>query len=95
MRAYYLLGLNMNEREQAVEILYQVCMAVIETVNETPNGAPCGPVYMALLKIMPSMTALQFNTLIAQLEKAGKLQRRGSVLYPAPAYYTEPARHGL
>lgn len=72
----------MNEREQAVALLAQLCTAITETVAETPNGAPAGVIYAALLTVMPNLTSLQFNMLIAGLAAQGKLTRRWQMLYP-------------
>lgn len=79
----------MNDREtyEAMQLLNQICQAIVDTVVETPHGAPCGAVYAALMTLWPEMTALQFNMLISGLEATGKLQRRGHCLYP-------PSDHG-
>lgn len=84
----------MND-QQAKAILAEICKAIVETVNEAPNGAPCGPLYMALMHVWPSMTSEQFNMLIDTLVAAGKVERRGHCLYTTPPRYTEPAKHGL
>lgn len=71
----------MNEHEQAKKLLAQLCKAIVDTVAETPNGAPAGVIYAALLTVMPNLTSLQFNMLIAGLVGAGKLKRAGHLLF--------------
>lgn len=82
----------MNE-QQAQRLLAKISEAIVETVNEAPNGAPCGPLYMALMHVWPSMTSLQFNMLIATLVAAGKVRRVGHCLYKVECTQTEYDRY--
>ena len=67
--------------QQAKAVLAEICNAIVETVNEAPNGAPCGPLYMALMHVWPSMTSMQFNMLVDTLVAAGKVRRVGHCLF--------------
>lgn len=73
----------MNERQhyEAMHALNQLCKAIVETVAETPTGASAGIIYAALLTVIPNLTSLQFNMLIAGLVEAGKLKRVGHLLF--------------
>lgn len=72
----------MND-QQTEKLLAQVLEAIVETVNEAPNGAPCGPLYMALMHVWPNLTSATFNVMIAGLVEAGKVERRNHCLYAA------------
>lgn len=67
--------------DQAQRVLAEICNAIVETVNEAPNGAPCGPLYMALMHVWPDMTSYEFGVLVSTLVCAGKVRRVGHLLY--------------
>lgn len=70
----------MNEPTQ-LELLHKMLTAILETVREMPDGAPCGPMYQAFLSYWPNMTSDQFNRMCDVLVQAGKVRRSGHVLY--------------
>ncbi len=73
--------MNDQQKQLAKALLAEICNAIVETVNEAPNGAPCGPLYMALMHIWPTMSSMTFNMLIDGLVQAGKVRRVGHCLY--------------
>ncbi len=76
-----------HEKTQTKARLAQVLEAIVETVNEAPNGAPCGPLYMALMHVWPSLSSQTFNMMIAALVSEGKVERRNHCLYRVPPEY--------
>jgi hypothetical protein len=64
----------------AVETVRRVYQAVIDTVNETPQGAPGGPMYAALMQYM---TLDQFTGMMDSLIYAKRITRRGDFYFPA------------
>jgi hypothetical protein len=69
-------------REQlvAVETIKRVYQALIDTVNETPQGAPAGPMYAALMQYM---TLDQFTAMMDSLVYAKRIRREGDLYFPA------------
>lgn len=69
-----------NKAAQALTL--HVMRAVLETIREAGDGgAPCGPMYAAIMAVMPAITAGQFNRLLESLSSTGLCQRRGNVMY--------------
>ena len=68
-------------REQlvAVETIKRVYQALIDTVNETPQGAPAGPMYAALMQYM---TLDQFTAMMDSLVYAKRIRREGDLYFP-------------
>lgn len=68
-------------REQlvAIETIKRVYQAIIETVNDCPNGAPGGPMYAA---VMQYMTLDQFETMTNSLVYAKRISRKGDLYFP-------------
>ena len=69
-----------TERERAVKALSTIVKAIIDTVNETPTGAPNGIVYAALMNVL---TLQQYERIIYQLVALGKIKKSGDLLLPA------------
>jgi hypothetical protein len=67
-------------REDAKALLAHVANAVLETVRETPQGAPEGPMYLAFQHYGMSLDT--FQQITAALIETGKVRRSGNVLYP-------------
>jgi len=61
--------------DKSLAILRELCRAIEDTVSEFPNGAPAGPMYMALAQA--DMTLEQFEGIMSALVTAGKLEKRG------------------
>jgi len=55
-------------------------LALIETVNENPNGAPAGICYAAFMQAGLSLEQYQFIEDVAV--RAGAVSKRGHLLYP-------------
>jgi hypothetical protein len=66
--------------KKQIAILRQVCDAMLATVNESPNGAPAGPMYMACMEMGMSLEV--FETVMSALVTAGKIRKLGHVYYP-------------
>ena len=64
----------------AIETVRCVYKAVIDTVNETPQGAPAGSMYAALMQYM---TLDQFQTMMDSLVYAKRIRREGDLYFPA------------
>ena len=67
--------------KKQIAILRQVCDAMLETVNESPNGAPAGAMYLACSNMGMSLEV--FETVMGALVTAGKIRKLGHVYYPA------------
>jgi hypothetical protein len=59
-----------------------VLKIIVDTVNETPTGAPAGVMYAAMMAHGCSLD--QFNQLTGALVTAGKIRRSGDCFYPVP-----------
>ena len=68
-----------NHRQ--VAFVRHVFNAIVETVNEQPDGAPAGPMYAAFMA--HGMSLEQFEQITGALVAAGKIKRRGNCFYPA------------
>jgi hypothetical protein len=71
-----------REDRNALLTAKRVCDAVIATVNETPDGAPAGPMYAAL---MPYLSLAQFDAMMRLLVETGRITRRGDLYFPVKA----------
>ena len=71
----------MRNHRQAVAFVRHVFNAIVETVNEQPDGAPAGPMYAAFMA--HGMSLEQFEQITGALVAAGKIKRRGNCFYPA------------
>ena len=69
-----------RDRLVAIETVRRVYKAVIDTVNETPQGAPAGPMYAALMQYM---TLDQFTAMMDSLVYAKRICREGDLYFPA------------
>jgi hypothetical protein len=69
------------DKAQAIAALRQIANAVVETVNEQPQGAPAGPMYLAFMA--QGMSLNQFEQITGALVAAGRITRRGDCFYPA------------
>jgi hypothetical protein len=69
-----------RDRLVAIETVRRVYKAVIDTVNETPQGAPAGPMYATLMQYM---TLDQFTAMMDSLVYAGRITRRDDLYFPA------------
>jgi hypothetical protein len=67
-------------QEDAKRVLANVVNAMLETVQEMPQGAPEGPMYLAFQHYGISLGT--FQAITAALVDAGKVRRSGNVLYP-------------
>lgn len=65
--------------QNAIETGRRICEAIIATVNETPDGAPGGPMYAALMQYMPLD---RFQTIMDALVYAKRIRRQGDVYFP-------------
>jgi hypothetical protein len=54
--------------------------AIEETVRETPEGAPMGPLYLAF--VQAGLGADSFNSAVAYLIEAGKVTQSNNQLFP-------------
>ena len=60
--------------------LQQVVSAVLESIRAAgPSGAPAGVIYAALMAHGCNLS--QFESLMAGLERAGKIRREGDLLF--------------
>lgn len=67
-------------RERALEILYHLSQAVLETCKDAGSeGAPEGPMYAAFMSYGIGLDT--FTKIVNALIAAGKLRRSGHVLY--------------
>ena len=68
-----------RDQRDALLTARRIAEAVIEVVNETPQGAPGGLLYAAL---MNHMTLDQFESLMRLLVETGKVVKRGDLYFP-------------
>ena len=61
--------------------LIALCEIILETVQESPDGAPSGVIYAALMSIGISLA--QYEALVDVLVKSGRITRSGHVLRAA------------
>jgi hypothetical protein len=57
-----------------------IANALYETVRDSPDGAPAGPMYAA---VMGYMNLDQFEAIMSALVKVGRIRKSGHVYYPA------------
>lgn len=60
--------------------LLGIAKAIVETINETPSGAPGGILYAALMA--HGCTLGQFEWIMAALVSLGKIRKSGDCYYP-------------
>lgn len=70
----------MNKTE-AVEALRLLADAIVETVAETPQGAPAGMLYAAMMGFGMSLDT--FQTIMSMLVAAGRVRREGQLYFGA------------
>jgi hypothetical protein len=70
---------ELRPERDALLVLRRIADAVIAVIHETPDGAPGGHLYAAL---MQHMTIDQFETLMNVLVEAGRITKRGNCYYP-------------
>src|SRR5258708_3693484 len=80
-RGVRLCGAPAMTRAQAKAVLAHVANAVLETVGETPDGAPAGPMYLAFMQ--HGMSLETFEAITAALVDAKKIRREGDLFFPA------------
>lgn len=66
-----------------MDIVKRVCVALIETVKETPDGAPGGVLFLAMLAFFPFLTAESFEIIMSTCCKTGLIEKRGECYFPA------------
>jgi hypothetical protein len=66
--------------EQRAKGLALVLTAIIETINECPDGCPGGPLYMALASGL-GISFDQFEMLMAAVVKTGRVKKVGHCYY--------------
>lgn len=60
---------------QQMQALGRVCQAILETIRCSPDGAPGGHLYAALMA--HGCTLIQFESIMAGLVQAGAITKRG------------------
>jgi hypothetical protein len=65
--------------QNAIELVRRLYQAVIATINETPQGAPGGPMYAALMQYI---SLDQFQTMMDSLVHARRIRREGGLYFP-------------
>ena len=65
--------------QNEIETWRRVYQAVVATINETPQGAPGGPMYAALMQYI---SLDQFQTMMNSLVYAGRVRREGELYFP-------------
>lgn len=68
-------------REQAVAAMSLVVVAIVDTVDDCPEGAPASALYAALMHVGISLET--FEAITGALVDAGKIKRRGHLFFPA------------
>ena len=71
----------MNNTDKAHQMLKLLGDAICETICESPNGAPGGHLYAALMTY--GMGLETFEAIMAALVTAGKVIKRGDCYYAA------------
>ena len=66
---------------QQASALQSIVKSVVATINETPDGAPGGILYAALMH--HGCTLNQFESLMGALVRLGKVTQRGDCYFPA------------
>jgi hypothetical protein len=69
-----------REQRDALLVLRRIAEAVTATVNETPQGAPSGVMYAA---VMAHLSLDQFEAIMRALVEAGRVRRQGDLYFPA------------
>ena len=67
-------------KQEALEALRATAFAVLDTVKESPEGAPAGPMFLAFQAHGLSLET--FEAITGALVSAGKIKRLGDVFYP-------------
>lgn len=65
--------------DQAEKIIIKVATAIFETIKESPNGAPLGPMYAACMTT--GMSLDHFMAIINGLQDAKRIKVVGDVAY--------------
>ena len=72
------MGMTKTEAQRA---LLAICTAIVEAVKESPEGAPAGSIYLALMEHGCSLA--QFEQIMAALVEAGRLRKEGHLYFAA------------
>ena len=68
-------------KQEAMRALLAIASAIIETVRDCPEGAPSGPLYLAMMEKGCSLE--QYEQLMAGLVDAGRLRKKGHLYFAA------------
>jgi len=68
-------------KAEALAILGLVVQAITDTINESPDGAPSGSLYLACQ--MHGMSLETYQQIMLGLVKAGKVRRQGHLYFKA------------
>lgn len=71
---------TMADIDSSKVALMRVIRAIVQTVNETPEGAPGGILYAVLMS--QGCTLNQFETLMSALVMQGIIRKQGDCYYP-------------
>jgi hypothetical protein len=67
-------------KPDTLKALRALCDAIVETIEEFPNGAPAGPMYMAFAE--HNMSLEVFEAIMSALVSAGKIRKSGHQYFP-------------
>ena len=68
------------DRKEAEKKFAELCDGIVETINEFPDGAPAGPMYMALSSA--GMSLEWFEMIMSSLVTAGRIRKSGHQYFP-------------
>lgn len=60
-----------------------LAIMLIETVKESPDGAPGGILFAALMTKLPNITADQFGKIMNACCATGQIRKQGECYFPA------------
>ena len=64
---------------EATRAIIAICTAIVETVKESPGGAPATSIYLACMEF--GCTLVQFEQVMSALVEAGRLRQEGHLYY--------------
>jgi len=72
-----------NEQYEAFKVYLNIIVEVVE--NMGPDGAPAGPLYMAIQSQVPKFNLVAFQSTMDKLVATGRLRKSGHCYYGVQA----------
>jgi len=67
-----------------LELVLAVAQAIVETVAESPDGAPASALYLAIITSFGDVPYARFEVLMQAIADAGKVRKIGHLYFLTP-----------